>query len=167
MIIMIVNSIVKFVSFIWNSTWFWKCATLLTSWWAIYQTNKVTKKAYKKKISINTEYALTIGFGGVEVVNVEAVNDGNVNVTVLSLGITDEKREKKMYLTNELDVYKESSLPKKLETSDFVRQAFDAKLLLESIQDSLDLTKLYGFVELSTGDTIYSDKVFNLRKFSK
>ncbi|ALC09328.1 hypothetical protein Nizo3893_1689 [Lactiplantibacillus plantarum] len=58
-------------------------------------------------------------------------------------------------------------LPKKLSTGDLARQALAIRPLLESIQGVMDLTQLYGFAELSTGEKIYSSKTFNLEKFLK
>ncbi|MEC5117811.1 hypothetical protein [Lactiplantibacillus plantarum] len=159
------KDIISFIVWVWNSTWIWKIATLLTSWWAIHQTSKASKRAYKKKTIVEISYAIMTT--GTEAVQVSAVNDGNIDVNVTVLGITDKKSKKNAFIPNESDVFKESMLPKKLSTGDLARQALAIRPLLESIQGVMDLTQLYGFAELSTGEKIYSSKAFNLEEFLK
>lgn len=115
------KDIISFIVWVWNSTWIWKIATLLTSWWAIHQTSKASKRAYKKKTIVEISYAIMTT--GTEAVQVSAVNDGNIDVNVTVLGITDKKSKKNAFIPNESDVFKESMLPKKLSTGDLARQA--------------------------------------------
>ncbi|KRL39904.1 hypothetical protein FD45_GL000080 [Liquorilactobacillus nagelii DSM 13675] len=119
------------------------------------------KKAYTKKAVVNINYVITTPMGQ-EAICVNVTNDGNVDMKINALGMTDKKSGKNAFIPTNADVLKESVLPKKLSTGDDVKQAIAIQPLLESIETVMDLSCIYGFADLSTGERIYSESPIDI-----